>query len=206
MALIVRILAALLLPVRIADLIVMAQRIVAAMTNNSNFPNPPKALTDVTQDIQSLSLAQQSALGRGKGAAQARNLARRLVISDLRQLQSYVQVVADAAGSIQAAEVIITSAAMNVRKTAARTKAPLDARHGGVSGAVLLIAKALADRASYQWSWSSDGKSWVSLPTTLQARTMVSGLTAGTVYYFRVRGVLKTGETDWSQTVALLVQ
>ena len=206
MALLVRILAVLLLPVRIADLIVLAQRIVAAMTNNANFASPPKALADVTKDIQSLSSAQQAAVGRGKGAVQARNLARRVVVSDLRLLQSYVQVVADAAGSIQAAETVITSAAMNVRKKTARQKAPIDARHGGVSGTVLLIAKALAARASYQWSWSTDGKSWNSLPATLKARTTVSGLTVGTVYYFRVRGVTKTGEGDWSQTVALLVK
>jgi hypothetical protein len=206
MALIVRILAVLLLPVRIADLIVLAQRIVAAMTNNSNFPSPPIALAAVTKDIQSLSLAQQTAVGRGKGAVQARNLARRVVISDLRVLQSYAQVMADAAGSIQAAETVITSAAMNVRKKAARLKAPLDARHGGISGTVLLLAKALAARASYQWSWSMDGKSWTLLPATLKARTTVSGLTVGALCYFRVRGVTKTGEGDWSQTVALLVK
>jgi hypothetical protein len=53
---------------------------------------------------------------------------------------------------------------------------------------------------------STDQKTWTSLPMTLQAKTGVSGLTAGTTYYFRVQPVTRTGAESWSQIVTLLVK
>jgi len=44
------------------------------------------------------------------------------------------------------------------------------------------------------------------VPVTLQAKTDIRGLTSGRVYSFRVRPVLKTGESPWSQVVTMLVQ
>jgi hypothetical protein len=40
---------------------------------------------------------------------------------------------------------------------------------------------------------------------TLEAKTRISGLTAGTLYYFRVQALITTGEQNWSQVVSLLV-
>ena len=40
---------------------------------------------------------------------------------------------------------------------------------------------------------------WTTLPMTLQAKTGVSRLTAGTTYYFRVQAVTRTGAENWSQ-------
>jgi hypothetical protein len=51
----------------------------------------------------------------------------------------------------------------------------------------------------------TDQKTWTSLPETLQTKTGASGLTAGTVYFFRVQVLLPTGEQNWTQIVSLLV-
>jgi hypothetical protein len=40
----------------------------------------------------------------------------------------------------------------------------------------------------------------------MQAKTDLSGLTSGTVYFFRVQILLPSGEQNWSQVVSLLVQ
>jgi hypothetical protein len=74
-----------------------------------------------------------------------------------------------------------------------------------VSGSVEIIAKSVAHRAAYDWQYSTDQKTWTSLPPTLQAKTTVSGLTVATVYYFRFQPLIKTGEENWSQIVSLLV-
>jgi len=43
-------------------------------------------------------------------------------------------------------------------------------------------------RASYDWEYSADGgKTWVLLPSTLQAKTSVTGLAAGTTVQFLVK-------------------
>jgi hypothetical protein len=46
----------------------------------------------------------------------------------------------------------------------------------------------------------------VTAPVTLQAKTTVAGLTAGTTVQFRYRPVTKAGEGNWTQPVSLLVQ
>jgi hypothetical protein len=70
---------------------------------------------------------------------------------------------------------------------------------------VKLIAKAVALRASYEWQYSTDQKTWTNAPATLQAKTVITGLTSGTTVYFRVRGVTKTGEGAFSQIVQIVV-
>jgi hypothetical protein len=45
----------------------------------------------------------------------------------------------------------------------------------------------------------------VSAPSTLQAKTTITGLPVGTSVLFRYRTLTKTGEGDWSQGLALLV-
>jgi hypothetical protein len=48
-------------------------------------------------------------------------------------------------------------------------------------------------------------KTWVTVPSTLQAKTTVAGLTPGATVTFRYRAVVKTGEGDWSQPTSLMV-
>ena len=63
-----------------------------------------------------------------------------------------------------------------------------------------------AKRAAYAWQYSTDQKTWTSIAQTLKAKTGVSGLAAGTTYYFRVQALTKTGEANMSQVVSLLVK
>jgi len=74
-----------------------------------------------------------------------------------------------------------------------------------VPGSVKLAAKAMATRASYEWQYSTDQKTWTHAPSSLQAKTVITGLTSGTTVYFRVRGVTKAGEGAYSQIVQILV-
>jgi hypothetical protein len=87
----------------------------------------------------------------------------------------------------------------------ATTCAGKDCRPDEVAESVLLAAKAAADRAASDWQYSTDPKTWTAAPQTLKAMTSISGLTAGTTYYFRVQALIKTGEQNWSQVVSLLV-
>ena len=94
---------------------------------------------------------------------------------------------------------------MSVRAVTLHPKAQLSVKQGSVSGSVKLMAKAVDHRASYEWQFSTDQKTWTNAPSTLQAKTDIAGLTAGTAYFFRFRGVTKAGEGNWSQVVTLLV-
>ena len=70
-----------------------------------------------------------------------------------------------------------------------------------------LVTDSAGHRASYEWQYSTDGgKTWVDAAVTLQAKTTMPGLTAGSTVEFKYRPVTKTGEGDWSQAVSLIVK
>jgi hypothetical protein len=67
--------------------------------------------------------------------------------------------------------------------------------------------KSAGHRASYEWQYSTDGgKTWVTAPPTLQAKTTVAGLVPGATVQFKYRPVTRAGGADWSQPISLMVQ
>jgi hypothetical protein len=197
--------AALKLPLKVPAFITYVANIVKMMTANPHFPNPAPSLAALTTSILALSAAESATLTRTKGAVAARNTAKAALVTQLRQLGGYIQTIADADPENGAA--IIQSAGIAVRKTPVRAPRVFTAEPGPTTGTVKLVAGAAARRASYEWEYSPDGgKTWVLATPTLQARTVVTGLTAGTTVQFRYRGVTKAGVVDWSAPVSLLVK
>jgi len=191
---------------RINNIIAFAQTVLAAMeAAKATFPAPVPSMTAFQADIAALVTAETAALARTKGAVEIRNAKLEVVKTDLENLRTYVQTVADAANP-STAEAVVESSGMFLRKVTLPKKAELTIDQGLVTGSVVLRAKAVAKRASYDWQYSVDQKTWTSLRSTLQAKTTLSGLTAGTTYYFRVQGVVRTGEENWSGIVAFLVK
>jgi hypothetical protein len=198
-------LASLKLPKAIGALITYANGIVTAMTGNPAFPSPIPALALVTAAIAALQVAETSALTRSKGAAAARNDKRAALVDLLEQLKAYVQAQANATPENGLA--IIQSGGLAVRKTATHATRAFTANPGPVSGSVKLYTKSVGQRSAYLWEYSTDGgKTWVALPSTLQTKTAVSGLQVGSTAYFRYRAVTKTGETEWSQPISVVVK
>jgi hypothetical protein len=187
------------------SLIVLAKAVHDAMLGNANFPNPSPTLAVFAADIAAYEIAETKAAGRGKGAATLRNAKRKKVRDDLNHLQDYVQSIAETQASSADAAAVIESAFMSVRKAAKREKPELSAKGTGVSGAVALDAKAVAPDATYYWEFSLNQKDWLSVPATMKASTVISGLTPAQTYYFRFRSLTRTGPRDYSQSVSLLV-
>jgi hypothetical protein len=200
-----RSIASLKLPRKVPALITYAQGIVKAMTGNPSFPSPNPALAAVNDAVNELQAAETAALARTKGAVATRNEKRTVLIRLLEQLKAYVQTVADANADSGAS--IVQGAGMGMRKTTVRGAHVFGAKAGPVSGSAKVVAATAARRASYEWEYSVDGgKTWVTAPTTLQAKTMVTGLTPGATVQFRYRPVTKSGEGDWSQPTSLIVK
>jgi hypothetical protein len=115
-----------------------------------------------------------------------------------------VQSIADQ--NAENAPAIIQSAGIAVKKTAARRPRVFAALAGAVSGTVKIVAPSAGQRASHDWQSSPDGKTWTDLGTTLQAKTTLTGQTAGAVLQLRYRPVTKTGAGDCSTPVTLTVK
>ena len=199
-----RTIATLKLPRSVPALIVHARRIVEAMTDNPAFPSPTPPLATVSEAIQKLQAAQSATLSRTKGAVTVRDEVRHVLARQLEQLKSHVQMMADA--SIETSASIVQSAGIGVRKTPVQPPRVFAAKRGAVSGSVTLVTRVAARRAAYHWQYSTDaGKTWVAAPSTLQARTSISGLSPGVTAAFRYRPMTKNGEGDWSEPNSLIV-
>ena len=192
------------LPTSVPALVSYAQGIVKRMTGNPTFPNPTPPLAAVLAAINDLQLAETGAQSRIKGAVAARNEKRAALVGVLQQLRAYIQAIADADPTNAAS--IIENTGVAVRKTPTRRARAFTAKQGPVSGVAKVVAEVAARRASYDWQYSSDGgKTWVTAPSTLQAKTTVAGLAPGATVQFKYRAVTKTGAGDWSQPVSLMV-
>jgi hypothetical protein len=192
------------LPTRVSALITYAQGIVKAMTGNASFPTTLPPLVTVTAAITDLQAAETVALTRMKGAVVTRNEKRMALVMLLEQLRSQIQATADA--NVENGASIIMSAGLDVRKAVVRSPRVFGAKPGPVTGTAKVFAASAGQRASYEWEYSADGgKTWVTAPVTLQAKTTVAGLVAGTTVQFRYRPVTKAGEGNWTQPVSLLV-
>ena len=193
------------LPVPVPLFIEYVRAILAAMAGNPHFPSPNPPLATVTASISGLESAQAVTKTRAPGSIEVRDSARTQLIDQVHLLLGYVQQIAD--GTPDQAAAIIASAGLRARTVAGPSKAPFAVKYGPVSGSAHLAAKAAAPRAAYDWEFSTDGgKSWTSVPTTLQARTVVTGLPVATSVMFRFRAVIKGGPADWSQPLSLVVK
>jgi len=181
------------------------QAILAAMAGNPHFPSPNPPLATVTASISALESAQAVTKTRAAGSVAVRNAARTQLVDQVHLLLGYAQQVAD--GTPEQAAAIITSAGLRARTRTAPTKPPFAVTFGSVSGSARLVAKAAGARAAYDWEYSVDGgKTWTGVPTTLQAKTVVTGLPVATTVMFRFRAVIKGGAADWSQPISLVVK
>jgi hypothetical protein len=192
------------LPTRIQALITYAGGIVKALTGNPSFPTLVPMLVTLTAAIAELQTAETAALARTKGAVITRNEKKTALVQLLQQLKGPIQAAADA--NLENGASIIASAGVEVKKTVVRSPRVFGAKPGAVTGTAKLVTASAGHRASYEWECSTDGgKTWVTTPVTLQAKTTVLGLTAGTTVQFRNRPVTKAGEGNWTQPVTLVV-
>ena len=180
------------------------RHVVTCLTGSAKVQNPNPPLTTITAACNALDVS-QAAMPGNKAVTAQRDADYLALLLLLHHELDCVNGVAEQQTSPADAEAVITGAGFSVRKDYKRYKDTLAATYGLASGAVKLDARALGRDASYYWQWSTDMKTWVSLPETKKASTTITGLTPATTHYFRFRALTRKGMTDWSQDVSLLV-
>jgi hypothetical protein len=185
-------------------LVSFAQTIEQKLTNNVNFTTLGTVVTDLTTARTALSTALTNKTTQ-KDMGDAVTAARRVVLDKLANAKNYVNVVAAQAAAEQGSA-IIESSGFRSRKLVVHTKLPLEAKYGGISGAVLLIALSAGRGGVYYFQMSTDQKTWTACPNVMKCKTTVANLTVGTTYYFRLQTQTTKGLSDWSMVVSFVVR
>jgi hypothetical protein len=187
------------------DLFAFGMAVHDGFLGNPDLPNPSPVMAVFKADLVAFQDAATKAQLKTKGAVTQRKAKRRKVVSDLKHLKDYVQSVAEMQTDSATAAAIIEAVLMSVRKTGKHAQPELQARNTGVSGEVALAAASVARDAVYYWEFSLNQTNWSSVPETLRASTVITGLTPGQTYYFRFRALTRKERKDYSQVVRLMV-
>jgi hypothetical protein len=179
----------------------------AIKADTTRFPTTYPPAAEVEADLKALGEALQAAEKGGPSAKAALSVAADKVRQTLELLGKVVQSVVRA-GPVEDAPAIISNVLMYESNVGRRSPKPeLAAREGATSGEVQLIALAVASAAVYHWEYSLDQETWTAGAPTTQARSTITGLRPGQVYYFRFRVFKREGlMTEASSTVSFMVR
>jgi hypothetical protein len=180
-----------------------------ATVNAATFTSIAALLTQLGTDSELLDQLQSKVPNGGKTATKLRNAQWRVLQKSFRAFVAGAQGLCDAAPDAAHAQAIAAAAGLDTKLPTARTTADFRGKALG-NGAVRLYGRRPVARragAYYEWCMSLDGgKTWTPLVTTNTTKTLVPGLTVATTVSFRYRSTLKNVTSEWSQTIAVLVQ
>lgn len=186
----------------IPEVISKTRFIVSSMTGNPYFAVPTPSLLAINAALHALENAADEAEGGGKEETALMHARRHELERLLTDEAHYVQRKANEDPEI--GDVIIYSAGMEVKRSRGGSPRRLSAFNTETEGRVR-VRTASEGRASYEWQYSTDLENWTDAGSTLQAATVIEGLTPGTRYYFRVRVLTKDGLSLWQDPVHLIV-
>ncbi len=191
---------------RISDFLLNMKTLILNIKNAPLvFVTPDPTPASMQTNLTALEDAETKAKTRVIGSAADRDVRYDVCYKDLKDATAYVQKIANEAADAAIAISIIETAGLSVRVNGSKIKAPIDAKNATDEGVVDLTAKSGGKNTIYLWQKGTDGIAWTDLPLTQLSKTSVDGLTPGQKMYFRVRTKNKTGLSDWSAAVVIIV-
>ncbi len=181
--------------------------------NVALFPAPNPPLPVFSNQITVTDKAQVVAAHGSKSMASARDVQLGLLVGMMDSELVYMQSVADS-GNPDEAISTLHAGGVDVAVFGNPTKDILTVTQGPTSGSVGLEANASAllgadvrRKHFFSWGYTTDGKTFIAMPSTPEGQTTLAGLTPLTMVGFRVAvTVSKSPMGAWSQVVEFLVQ
>lgn len=180
--------------------------IISNMTGNANFPTPVPALNEVEAAADNFSSALVKAQTGNRADVADKNAKRETLLAVLRQLCSYVNLTANGDAAM-----LLTSGfdvSKDPQPSIISKPEIIRLENGVASGTLLLSVKAVKGAYSYLHEYTTDATmapgSWVSNLST-SAKTTLSNLQPGTVYYCRVAAVGSNNQLLYSDALSRMV-
>lgn len=193
------------------ELSTLAGRVLAAMTDNDNFPDPAPSLAELEPLVNTYRTRHEIASRRGSALEiSQKNESRQLLLEAFKQLAFYINTVSD--GS----QPMLVSSGLILASQPREVYVPdiprlLRLRDGRVSGQMRLDFEPVKDALEYLYTVSDtvDGQGVVwpdPVLTTRSKRNFIDPVEPGTTYFARVRARNSKGMGDWSETVSLIAR
>lgn len=193
---------------RLADskVVIFADHVLTCLTGNSEYPNPSPALTTGRNLLTEFQDKLAESVGGGVVRTAHKNAAREALLSYLRSLALYVQ--EECNGELAK---LLTSGfeATKERTPVGILPAPASVTltQGTLSGSLELRGSPLNNAASYEMQRTTqitNPASWETVGQGTAARMTMNGLTPGTTYWSRMRGIGSAGPGAWSEPVSAM--
>ncbi len=162
------------------------------------FASPNPALATVTVSIGNLQTSWENAQDGGKSLTAIEHDKEGDLMKLMNDLAHYVE------GIAGYDENIIHLAGMDVKKKGVKTTTTFEARATNNLGEAKVRCK-YAVKTFYKWQYSTDGITWVNYKTTSTSKVIISGLTSGTKYWFRVALIDVNGEHEFNSPISCAV-
>ena len=186
-----------------AELIGTATAILAAMTDNPDFPNPAPALATVQAAMSAFQSAVAAAAGGGIVLTAAKNAARTPFAALLRELASYVHVACK--GDVKKLFGSGFPTQKPVRQPVGALPAPtgLTLAIGLRSGELAATAAPVPGAVLYTWqvALASAPDTPIQTTQTTAASTTFANLIPGTQYSITMNAIGTAGPSDWTDAV-----
>lgn len=190
-----------------AELIKKTDDIVMAMTGNANFPTPTPDLADITAANTELKNAAAQAGFGDRRAIYERNDKQAVVADLMRQLATYVALIANGDGAI------IASSGFEVRRLPEpmpQLERPLNfvANRGVHEGSAELEWKSVRGSQTYLIEVTTTDPAtsdavWITAAITTRVKHSITNLDRGTYYWYRVKAIGRNTTSAFSD-VSLL--
>jgi len=190
-----------------ADLSVKANQILDKMTNNKAFPEPEPTLDSIRATNASYYQALDQVKDGSREDTAIKNDLRKELEDQLRQLGDYVQRLSDGD------QAVILSSGFDVHKKHEQIgpllkPANLVVKPGSNKGSMELTCNVVAHASFYVFEHrelpSENGNGWLQTTST-KRKVLLSGLTSGKQYAFRVAGAGSDPARNWSDEISSYV-
>ena len=189
-----------------SEVIAIAGAVIAGMTGNPAFPNPPVEIAAVQSAVAQLTHAIAAQAQGGPAATADKNNKRHALIAQLRKLALYVQ------GNCGNDLAVLLSSGYSAQSTSKAqlplTKPTIVSVENGNSTQLVVKVDRIVQARCYELQAAALGTGGTPGPWQIRglftkSRSMpVNGLTPGTTYTIQVRAVGSTGCSDWSDPVS----
>jgi hypothetical protein len=175
-----------------ADLAIFSQSIYSYINGNINFGSLGAWLTQLSVANTKLNNA---LLAQKPGDKTSTSLLHAAAIEAKRILRALAANVEFISNND---EVIALSSGYSLKKPSLRDAKTFNAKQGIITGSVDLEINSYGT-AAYMWEMSADPIStWSQIEITVKSKTTVTGLVAGTKYWFRVAVITSKGKNDYT--------